>query len=348
MKSNPKILIIQTAFLGDIILSLPILQTIKLFMPDSEVDYLCIPATANIFQNNPRLRKIIIYNKKESSRLLKLFDIISDIEKENYDIVICPHRSLRSALITYFSRAKIRIGFNKNSLSFLLTGRAAYLKSEHEIKRNLELIKLIPGITVNDEKFFFKPELFPLEEDKNIADELLKNFYNKDEKLICFAPCSKWFTKNLPEKISTDIINSLDTKGFKVALIGGSEDEEFCISLIKKVNNKSAVLCLAGSLTPLQSSYVIGKSAALISVDSAAAHLGASTDTPIVMIFGSTIPSFGFYPITSKNIIIENNALDCRPCTNHGRATCPKKHFKCMFDLNVNDIIDAVAFFTKK
>ena len=342
LNHKQKILIIQTAFLGDTILSLPLVQSLKNIIPECEIDYLCIPSTANVLENNPNIHEIIRYNKKGRKKIRNLIKMISFIKERNYDIIVCPHRSLRSALITYFSKARIRIGFNKNVMSFLLTGKAKYLKNEHEIKRNLELIKLIPGIEINDKMFSLKPELFPSADDKNNADELLNKFITDKDRMICFAPCSKWFTKNLPEKISIDILNSLNEKGFNVALLGGIEDEKFCRLIEGKAKDKNKVFCLAGNLTPLQSSYVIQRSCALITVDSAAAHIGASTNKPIVMIFGSTVPAFGFYPLTSKNIIIENNNLDCRPCTDHGRGSCPKKHFKCMIDLKTTDIINAV------
>jgi len=342
LNGKQKILIIQTAFLGDTILSLPLAQSLKNILPECEIDYLCIPATANVMENNPNIHDIIRYDKKAGRKIRNLIKMISFIKERKYDIIICPHRSLRSALITYFSDAKIRIGFNKNVLSFLLTTKAKYLKNEHEIKRNLELIKLIPGIVINDNMLSLKPDLFPSQDDKNTANELLNKFITEKDKLICFAPCSKWYTKNLPEKIAVDIINSLNEKGYKVSLIGGMEDEKFCRLIEGQANDKNKVLCLAGKLTPLQSSYAIQRSCALITVDSAAAHIGASTGKPIVMIFGSTIPAFGFYPLTSKNIIIENNNLDCRPCTDHGRGSCPKKHFKCMLDLDITDIVNAV------
>lgn len=343
MNTKQKILIIQTSFLGDVILSLPMVQSLKKLIPQSEIDYLCIPSTANVLQNNSYIRNVIIYDKKASNKISKIKEIISHVRIEKYDIVVCPHRSFRSALITYKSRANIRIGFDKNSLSFLLTHKAAYRKDKHEIERNLDLIRAIPEIGIDNNKLALKPELFPGEDDKNFVSDLLKNFKSTNEnKLISFAPCSKWFTKKIPFDLAIEIINSLINSIYKVALIGGHDDEEYCSHIENKIDNAKCFVNLCGKLTPVQSAFAIQQSSALITADSAAAHLGASTGIPIVMIYGSTIPSFGFYPLTSKNIIIENNTLYCRPCTNHGRASCPKKHFKCMNALNTNEIIEAV------
>lgn len=335
MTVPPKILIIQTAFLGDVILSLPAVQTLKNVYAQSEIDYLCIPAVQNVLLNNPNIRNIIIYDKHNSG-IKEFHEIVHKIRNEKYDIILCPHRSLRSALITYFSGAKTRIGFDRNSLSFLLTNKVKYEKNDHEIKRDLSLVKAIPGINLRDDQIELKPKFYADEEDFKTIEDLtnitnLKNF-------MTLSPCSKWFTKQLTEKKTIEIINALLTKGFTPVLIGGKEDVIYCFEVEKAVNN-AKLLNLCGELTPLQSYILISKAKAHISVDSAAAHLASATDTPVIEIYGSTIPAFGFYPLTSKHVIIENENLDCRPCTDHGRNECPLKHFKCIEDLSAEDIV---------
>jgi heptosyltransferase-2 len=332
---SPKTLIIQTAFLGDVILALPMVQTLKNVYPESEIDFICIPSTQNILQNNPNIRNVIVYDKHNSG-VKGFHEIVHKIRNEKYDIVLCPHRSLRSALITFFSGAKIKIGFDRNSLSFLLTNKVKYEKNEHEIKRDLSLVKAIPEISLPEEKLELNPKIFPSQEDFKLITDLtnLKNLTN----LITLSPCSKWFTKQLTEKKSIEIIYELIEKEFSVALIGGNEDIIYCYEVEKAVNN-AKLLNFCGEMTPLQSYIFISKAKAHITVDSAATHLAAATDTPIIEIYGSTIPAFGFYPLKSKNIIIENKNLDCRPCTDHGRTECPLKHFKCIEDLSAGDIV---------
>lgn len=335
-KAGTKILVIQTAFLGDVVLTLPIVQSLKKLMPDSYIDFLCIPSTANVLENNIMIRNVIRYDKRHSG-LSGLIKIISKIRKERYNIVICPHRSFRSALLTYCSYAKIKIGFDRNSLPFLLTRKVHYDRSSHEIQRNLDLVKNVPAVNFTKEAETLRPELFPSEHDKLFVDRLLGP---PKPQMITFAPCSKWFTKQLPLERSVGIVRAFIDSGHTVVIIGGADDMPYCRS-IEKVNGNALLINLGGRLTPLQSTVVIGKSSCLVSVDSAAAHLCASTGTPIVQIYGSTVPAFGFYPLTSKNAVIENNSLDCRPCTDHGRNKCPLKHFKCMEDLNAEDILKA-------
>ena len=314
-------------------------QTLKNLLPDSEIDFLCIPNTANVLENNPQVNKILKFDKKAKDKLDKMFNIISDIRENHYDIVLCPHRSFRSAVITYYSGAGIKIGFNKNSMSYLLTFKVPYDNTAHEIQRNLDLISAIPGMDLDETKIADKPELFPSEKDIKIVDTLLNS--QNSQRIIAFAPCSKWYTKQLTLEKSVEIIKELFNKGCKVLLIGGAEDFEYCKELEKQIGNNS-LINLCGRLTPVQSGTAISKSSALITVDSAVQHLGAATETPFVLIYGSTNSSFGFYPLTSNHIIIENKELECRPCTDHGRTECPLGHFKCIKDLNAVGIVNSV------
>jgi len=331
---NKKILVIQTAFLGDVILSLPMVQMLKKIMPEGSIDYLCIPHTAQVLQNNPYLRNVITYDKHRRGAR-DFLKTVSRIKGERYDIVICPHRSYRSALLTHLSQAKVRIGFDINPFSWLLTEVVLYDPHLHEIQREMELIK---GFEFLKRDVSFKPELFPSESDKEVVEKLLKLV---NSKVIAFAPCSKWFTKQIPETKARELTYDMIGLGFKVVLIGGKEDTEYCNELKNDIPDERLVN-FCGRLTPLQSSYLIGKVSLLVTTDSAAMHLGAATDTPIAVVYGSTVPSLGFYPLTSRHMIMENTGLECRPCTDHGRRNCPLEHFKCMIEIEAKDVAGAV------
>ncbi len=319
------------------ILALPMVQTLNNLLPDSLIDFLCIPPTANVLENHHALNDVLRYDKKGKDKLGKLLEIISEIKQRQYDIILCPHRSFRSALITYFSKAPVRIGYDTNSMSFLLTGKVPYAKESHEIQRNLDLVGAIPGIDADDAKVSPKAEFYPSPKDGKLIDALLGSAGGG--KIIALAPCSKWFTKALPKEKTIEIINALIKKSFSVVLIGGAEDFNHCREIGKEINSDK-LINLCGRLTPLQSYLAISKSNALITVDSAAQHLGGASNTPIVLIYGSTNKSFGFYPLTSRYEIIENAELTCRPCTDHGRAKCPLGHFKCMVELDAGKIVE--------
>ena len=329
--------------MGDVILALPMVQALKKFIPESEIDFICIPSTANVLENHRAINKVIQYDKKGDGKVGKLNDIIRQVKNEHYDIVLSPHRSFRSALITYCSKAQVRIGFDINSLSFLLTHKVPYVKQKHEILRNLNLLGAIDGFDIIDSKSSLKAELHPSEIDTKLMESLRSQA--GPGKLITIAPCSRWFTKQLTISKTTEIIKALHEKGYTVLMLGGPDDFFYCREVRNIVNNREKLINMCARLTPLQSYLIIKKSDALISVDSAAQHLGGASDTPIVLIYGSTNKSFGFYPLTSKYTIIENTELTCRPCTDHGREKCPLGHFKCIEDLSVNKIIEEAEKF---
>ena len=332
---NKKILIIQTAFLGDVILALPMVQSIKAHLPDALIDFLCVPSTESVLHNHPAIHNVIPYDKKGGDKLDKFIEVLNEIREVEYDIVISPHRFLRSSLLTYYSESKVRIGFEENSLAFLLTSKVKYIKDKHEIYRNLELVKQIPALEYDENKVSLKPDLYPSTEQKVKVRHLLVHKAN----LISFAPCSKWFTKQLPIEKASEIAKMLLFKGYNVALVGGEADIDYCNELAQKLNDDSLVN-LCGKLSPLESYEVMTQSKALITVDSAAQHLGSASGIPIVLIYGSTDISFGFYPLTSKYKIAEIDSLECRPCTDHGRDKCPLGHFKCMVELSAEKIVD--------
>lgn len=330
---NKKILIIQTAFLGDVILALPMAQTIKAHIPDGLVDFLCIPSTEGVLANHPAINKVIPYDKKGGDKLDKFIEVLAELREAEYDIVISPHRFFRSALLTYYSESKVRIGFEENSLAFLLTNKVKYIKDKHEIYRNLELVKQIPDLDYDEKKVSLKPALYPSQVQKEHVRHLIPK-----SNLISFAPCSRWFTKQLPIDKSIEICKKLLFKGYNIALIGGESDTVYCDEL-EKILNDDSLVNLCGKTSPLESYVVMKESKALITVDSAAQHLGSASGIPIVLIYGSTDISFGFYPLTSNYKIAEIDSLECRPCTDHGRENCPLGHFKCMVDLDAEKIV---------
>lgn len=333
---NKKILIIQTAYLGDVILALPMAQTIKNHLPGSELDFLCIPTTASVLKNHPAIHSVVEYDKKGGDKLDKFIEALNVIREIEYDIVICPHRYFRSAMLTYYSESRVRIGFEENSLAFLLTNKVKYIKNKHEIYRNLELVKQIPGIEYDENKVSLNPELYPLPEQK----EKIRHLAGKSN-LISFAPCSKWYTKQLPVEKSQEIIRSLISKGYNVALLGSEADVKYGNELEKQVKDDS-LINLCGKTSPVESYEVMMHSKGLITVDSAAQHLGAASGIPIVLIYGSTDISFGFYPLIGRYKIAEIDTLECRPCTDHGKDKCPLGHFKCMNDLNAEKIVEMI------
>jgi heptosyltransferase II len=337
-RNNPgfkNILVIQTAFAGDVILTLPVLQVLKEKNPDVKISLMCIPEVSNLLQNNPNVDEVILYDKKGSQKgLLQFGKLIKLVKSKNFDLIISPHRSFRSTLISHFSKIPNTISFDTSAFSSKYKTRVIYKKDAHEIVRNLSLLAPL-GIEINE---IIPPKLFPTQKDVNLVDELLKaNNIFEYEKFITLAPGSVWYTKTFPEDKFVKLLGVLNDFNVKIVLIGG-EDDSGLGALIKVLSKNLKVYNFAGKLSYLQSAELIRRSKVLITNDSAPLHLANAVGTRVLAIFGATIPEFGFYPFGKDDKIFQVNGLKCRPCGIHGGNKCPVRTFDCMNKIDETEI----------
>ena len=328
-KQNKKILVLQTAFIGDVILATALVRAISQSLPSAELHFLTIPASREVAETLPFLKKLWIYDKRgEQAGIVRLIQLSSRLKNENFDVAVVPHRSLRSALLVFLAGIPRRIGFDNSVGSFLFTEIVKYPAEKHEIERNLELVKSL----LKPEPQVLLPQLFSTENDaKRIDVWLAENAIGPDDQLVCLAPGSVWSTKRWPVKYWKQLADMLLGQGLKIALIGGPGDEALAADIIK-AGSENIFNCM-GKYSLRQSSEIIRRAGLLITNDSAPTHMGVAVETPVLTLYGSTAPKFGFYPYGSKNRILEIPDLDCRPCTDHGKRKCPLDHFKCMLDL---------------
>ncbi|MBN2366648.1 MAG: lipopolysaccharide heptosyltransferase II [Calditrichaeota bacterium] len=334
--SFKKILILQTAFIGDVILTTPLLRVCAEKFPTAQIHFITIPASRNTVETLPYIYKLWIYDKRgKDAGLANLIRFSRKLKKEKFDLALIPHRSLRSALLVYFARISRRIGFDTSSGSFLFSDKVKYSGEGHEINRNLKLFEPL-NIEINEKQF---PEIHPDETDRKIiSDWLQQNGLGTLKPLVCMAPGSIWFTKRwIPEYWAT-LSERLTQQGYSVVFVGSSVDHPLIQNIIEMIN--SPVYNASGLFTVRQSAELIRRSILLISNDSAPTHIGVSVKTPVLTIFGSTVPTFGFYPCGENDRVAEIENLPCRPCTDHGREKCPLKHFKCMKDLYPDHVFE--------
>ncbi len=330
-----KILLIQTAFPGDAILTLPLIQKIKMKYEQSTLKVLCIPQTKILFEFSPYVDQAITYDKKSNEKGFGGFvNIIGKVRNEKFDLIISPHRSTRSSLIAFLSGAKKTISFDKSAASFLYTELKHYHSEWHEVKRNLSLIEK----EISEEDWKIYPELIVNDERRIKVEKLLLNL--KSKQLIAIAPGSVWNTKKYPIEFFKEIVKNLIEKNFEIAVIGGENDKKLGEILEEIDNNKIDNFC--GKIDFIESFYLLQNVKLLISNDSAPTHLGVAADIPVLTIYCSTIPQFGFYPYNQRSQSISFNDLYCKPCGIHGFEKCPEDHFKCGYELKPNLIIQKV------
>lgn len=337
-EKRTKILVFQTAFLGDLILTIPLIKGIKKVYSHSEIIVMVRGGLAEIIRNMDEVDGVIEYDKTGKDKgIFKMLSFIRMLRREKFDIVFSPHRSLRTSIILFFSKIPQRIGFKESALSFIYSKTITRETSLHEIEKNLLLLKLIDRDFryENATGIMIKNELYEVVKQK-LSDY---GIFNNDG-LIAVAPGSHWGTKRwLPERFA-EVISRLSEEGYKIILIGSDEDGEIAKKIESCCKNKVTNLC--GKTTILESAALIALSNVLLSNDSAAVHIASFTGTPVAVIYGPTLPSFGFTPYGVNSAIIEYNGLQCRPCSSHGPMECPEGHFKCMRMISTDEVYSAV------
>lgn len=331
-----KILIIQTAFLGDLILTTGFIRRVKELFPHSEISIIVNSGTESILYENPYLSEIIPFNKKEVKKnLFKFFKFLNQIKSKHFEVCFSPHFSHRSSIIAFWSGAKKRVGYREAGFSFLLTQKKHRpLKGLHEVQKLFLLL--------NEESSPYKPEIyFSNKEVSQIQEIMLASKLNfmPNSNYITIAPSSIWETKRMPEFKFREILSLiLEHTPYIPVLVGSKAD--IPISNQVKLGFETAVVDLTGKTNLKEFCYVISNSKALISNDSSPIHVASAFDVPTIAIFGATIPAFGYTPLSSKQFISEINGLKCRPCGIHGGRFCPERHFSCMLQQDTKLIFE--------
>jgi len=327
-----KILVIQTAFPGDAILTLPFIQELKKKKPDYLIDVVCIPTTSEIFAASPYVHTIITMDKRGKQKSFTAFlKFVEELKSNSYEIVYSPHRSFRSALIALNLSAKESYGFDKSSLKFAYTKIVKYDHSSHEVKRNLSLL----DNDYSNDKWKITPEIMISDAIKSKVQKFLND--NQIQKFITIAPGSVWETKKYPIEFYRQITEYFINSGFQIVFIGGINDRNLCEELKKNIQRN--IFIVAGEFSFIDSIELLKKSRLLICNDSAPTHLGVCANIPVLTIYCSTIPGFGFYPYNPKSDYISYDDLNCKPCGIHGFNKCPINTFDCANRLHPEKVI---------
>nr|WP_239458991.1 glycosyltransferase family 9 protein [Fusobacterium mortiferum] len=322
-------MIIHTAFIGDIVLSTPLIKKLRDTYPKAEITYLTTPVGASILRNNPHLNHIIEYDKRGEHKGIKGFwAIAKKLKMEAYNLVITPHRYLRSTFLTFLTGAPIRRGYDSAAASFLYNERVHYDKSKHEVEK---LLSFVP----KDEGKRYEIEIFPTELEVEKVDKLLEK---RREKVVVVAPGSKWFTKKWPLEYFNRVIKELEKReDTTVVVVGGKEEMFFNMPLA------NTTIDLRGKTTLLELAEVIRRADIVLTNDSSPIHIASAfPNVRILALFGPTVEKFGFFPWSKNSEVFQVEGLECRPCSIHGGDSCPKKHFKCMLDIKPEMVLERI------
>jgi heptosyltransferase-2 len=339
MTNHRRILVFQTAFPGDVVLTLSLLEHLRASFPEAYLAIVTIPGPADLLQDHPAVSEQIVYDKRGADRGIRgILRIARTLRARNFDTAIVPHRSLRSALVVYLANIPRRIGYDRSSGRFLLTDLVAYDPSAHETERNLSLLRPLG----NDRAPVGLPSLYPGYAKVQKVDTIIREWRaqgGSGATFIALAPGSVWATKRWPADRFAALGRMFAKRGYALALIGGSEDRRVCGELVNLIGSRD-VLNAAGDLSLLESAELIRRCGLLVSNDSAPMHLAVAMRVPVVAIFGPTVPHFGFGPRGVQDVVVERNGLSCRPCGIHGGRRCPIGTFECMLSIPPSQVFE--------
>ena len=321
------VLVIQTAFLGDVVLTTPLLAALA--SRYGPVDVVTTPAAAGLLETHPAVREVIRYDKRGADAgVAGFWRIASRLRARWYDRAVLPHRSWRSAALALAANVPERTGFADAAPAITYTTRIPRAQRGHEVDRLLALAGPEAGER--------PPVSLALgQDDYAAADEWLVK-RGLASGFVALAPGSIWATKRWP--YYPELAASLDGP---VVVIGGSDDVALADAIVERA--PARVHSAAGALNLRASAALIARARVLVTNDSAPLHLGTAVGTPIVAIFGPTAPEQGFGPRGAGDATLGHPTLSCRPCSAHGQRVCPLLHHRCMRELTVETVVAAVA-----
>ncbi len=326
MKDGPTALVIQTAFLGDVVLTTPLLSALA--ARHGPVDVVTTPAAAVLLQHHPAVAEVIPYDKHGAARGLRgLTRLGPELRSRGYRRVYLPHRSLRSAVLALWSGAPERIGFADSAAAFTYTGRIVRNQTGHEVERLLALAQSDPSE--------LPPVALGLTEEDHAAATAWLTRNGVRARFTAIAPGSVWATKRWP--YYAELASTLDGP---VVSIGGRDDVPLAQAIVAASGGRA--VSAAGALGLRASAALIQRAGCLVTNDSAPLHLATAVGTPVVALFGPTVPEFGFGPRRAGDVALGHAELGCRPCSPHGPPACPLGHHRCMRELSVEVVRQAV------
>ncbi|RIL09775.1 MAG: lipopolysaccharide heptosyltransferase II [Proteobacteria bacterium] len=324
-----KILLVQTSFLGDTVLSTPLIYSIKARHPHSRLWMMVRPESAELVKRDPLLEGVIVFDKYGSdSGTRGLLAMAARIRKFGFDLAYVLHRSARTAALMRLAGVPERIGFERARLSFLYTAKRSGRELDHEVKRNLAIIE---DSDEEGELRLFPPVLEELSSESRAVLQRISARY------VVLFPGSAWATKMWKWQGYREVARYFSQSGFAVLILGSGAEAKVCSAVSEGLN----VHNLAGKIAVSDMLFLVSRAALVVCNDSVALHIASALKIPCVAVFCATSPKFGFGPWRNRAVVIEKQGLPCKPCSRHGGAACPLGTETCMREVSHLQVIAA-------
>ncbi|MBA3030794.1 MAG: glycosyltransferase family 9 protein [Desulfobacteraceae bacterium] len=327
------LLLVQTSFLGDTILSTPVITGLRERFPEADLWMMTTPESAHLVKRDPFLAGVIPYDKRKAqSGFAGLRQMANRLREMEFDRVYALHRSPRTAVLLKLSGIPVRVGFHDSKLGFLYTQRQTRSLEIHDVLRNLSILSgERPLSRLNTDMRLFAPE----------KEEMNPDFLSllpPSGKYVLLVPGSVWNTKRWSLQGYRDVIKYLNNTAYKVVLNGSPGERP----LLEEIASGLDVMNIAGKIGISETLYVTKNARLVVCNDSMALHMASAFKIPNVAIFCATSPRFGFSPWKNRAVVVERADLPCKPCRRHGSQKCPNGTWECINGLASGKVIQAM------
>ena len=329
-----RILLVQTSFLGDTILSTPVIAAIKILYPDAALWVMTTPLSADLVRRDPLLEGVLSFDKrKDNAGLFGLLRKARRIRSMRFDRVYSLHRSYRTSLLLWLAGIPLRIGCSDAKLRFLYHRLKARDFARHDVIRNMSILEgEIPLDPDTMHMRLFAPSLNELRTD-------LRACLPPPGGYAVVVPGSAWPTKMWHWEGFREVVRYLAGRNTGAVLLGAADDRQVCA----RVADRLPAIDLSGRTTIAETMAIVQNSCLVVCNDSMCLHMASAMKIPTVVIFCATSPAFGYGPWQNRAVVVEQGNLACKPCRRHGSARCPNGTEACMRGPEIDVVIDAVA-----
>jgi heptosyltransferase-2 len=332
------LLVVQTAFLGDVVLTTPLLRALRRAHPERALHVVATPLGAAVLAGHPAIDVLHPYAKRGRERGLRgLLRLARRLRSERFGIAVAAQRSARTGLLVRASGAELRVGFASSAGAWALTHRVPWLPARHAVHRYLALAAPAGADAQADPT----PSLAVLPEAAaKVSAALHEDGVADQAALLALAPGSTWGTKRwTPEGFATVAVAAPE-RGLHPVLVGSPDERGLCQEVSALAGG--GIANLAGRTGPPELTALLARARALVTNDSGPGHVASAVGTPVVTVFGPTVPAFGYTAWGARNRVVEHAGLACRPCSSHGPQVCPLGHHRCMREIVPADVLAAL------
>jgi heptosyltransferase-2 len=331
------VLVLQTSFLGDTVLTLPLISEVRRRFPVKKLTLLCLPLGRDLLQGHPDIDEIIVFDKKNSARGISgVSRTAARVRERHFTMALTPHKSLRSALILYLAKIPHRVGFRESRGWFLFQQRSRRNPELHDVERNLGVLQ---AFGVRPEECARAIELPVPAAIQTRVDRKLRDLgLDEDGPVVGVSPGSVWPTKRWSTAGFAALIRMLrERHRCRVLLFGGPDDA----AVVEDVQRQSGTaINLVGRIGLDELPAAISRCHVFVTNDSGPMHIAVARRIPTVAVFCATTPDLGFYPYTSDAIVVQRS-LTCRPCASHGGRRCPLGTEDCIRQIPSEAVLQA-------